>query len=1641
MHRLSWISLVYVIVGSILLFGRGPASLTPTAYAGEVSWPASNDTTTRASMAPRLVNPSPTEWDALNLGRAVDLWLGGDLRGAAELLETIDISPTSSFDRADRAAFLLAVAYLNLDDPRAFHSVARRSADEGDSAFRRWIRFCQLVESAKGGSSEADVALRLPADLPGAGVLGAALLLEAARPHEALRLLESTKPEDAMASIHFYLRALAGEASGSDPTKDWERVAKMKPRNAHEADLVATALLRLVAARLQNGGDAADLLKRVPRESRHAPRASHVRALDALETGDTEKARELFSNILEESSTYESRREVELALGGLTMDRAQWSAALIHFESADIDWNNEYQSLDQLENDATLPDVWQTWEWQQFWREEIRLAPEALLADLADLAEASLDLRLEPSLEPSKHMGEDLWPEKPRSEAPPQGMLSRHYPQPGEWQALRAVQQRRRLANSALAEQDRIVAAQRRDLERRLGYLLIGRHRATQSADDLADSVTRLANILARLDTAVRQMEAVRDSTLRRIAIRTRAMVEGIRRERLFIRAVRHFHVDGPKRERPEEFPAGVHSPSELLSMEDSLAMETERFLVFFGEHSDSVIARSFAEIWEPRLTGGSRQLHQAMLAELDRARRVGSALDSTLAWYNGDPQGLAAAIARRDELAAAVDSLRSVEENLRRQIAHAVATRGREQLQIEREAVDYHVADAAYELAVQLATDPETAEDTVLVAPARDRAIAHLSTFLTRYPESLARGEGRFRLADLRLMQARDDFRGKMAQFLGEEPSANELEDRSLAPFVDYTPPIALYEAILAEDPDFPHLDAVLFNLGMILSDDGQPTAAGYLTRLVGEYPESPDCQEAWLRMGNDRFDRKDFAGCISLFEEAVAGQDPSFTAIALYKLGWAHFEEDRFDNSADAFRRLMDLYTAHEELAADMDLRDEAEEYLVHSLARSGGADAFRTYFDNLGGRVYETRVLISLGYMMRSVSLYEEAVACEELWLDRYPLHPQALAVAERLVDTYRSWNKTDAAREAKLAQADRFLPDSQWFRANKDDAAQAAGLRFAQSAYREAAAHHHFRARQNDDAASWRSALTNYERYLMYWPNADDAPRIHFLAGETANRLGSYSSAFAHFTMAAKSDSTTLATDAAWQVVSVSDSWYRSSRPTGTDNGTDSLAVVLLNAGSQFVEHFPRDNRCADIIWRQGNVAYAHGWFDDASANLSLFGERYPNDSRAPTALRMSGDAHYQRADFASAGECYENALELATVAGEDSLVAALRATIPRCYFKYAESVATVDRKNGDKEAAPLFARLAQRWPDFEHTDLALYRAGLGFAAGNSYADAAASWEALLADHPDSDYARDAAIEIARVHKKGGNKRSAASAYERFSALYRDDPDAPSALLKAADLLADAKDGRGAEQMRTLFIARFPGEVETVMEIRAERAERELAKVTAGAATLSSLFAASSQVGAGDGTVTEVSQLKAYMALAAQNPELASPVILAQVDYFKAEESYAAYASLRLTQPLPSAIEHKQKKLTELLDMYDRCTRQGVTEYSRASAHRIGQALIHFGDALVASERPKGLSEDDLLAYDEVLEEQAWEFFDRGEDVWSELLQQTRDAKEDPGQWIARTREALWPRLAWRFLYRPELDYPLVAAVPPGESNAN
>ncbi len=83
----------------------------------------------------------------LSLGRAVDLWVSGDLHGAAAHLEAIDISRESSATDSHRAAFLLAVAYLRLADRDGLARVVDTAGDPEGSQYRRWVAYIGLLES------------------------------------------------------------------------------------------------------------------------------------------------------------------------------------------------------------------------------------------------------------------------------------------------------------------------------------------------------------------------------------------------------------------------------------------------------------------------------------------------------------------------------------------------------------------------------------------------------------------------------------------------------------------------------------------------------------------------------------------------------------------------------------------------------------------------------------------------------------------------------------------------------------------------------------------------------------------------------------------------------------------------------------------------------------------------------------------------------------------------------------------------------------------------------------------------------------------------------------------------------------------------------------------------------------------------------------------------------------------------------------------------------------------------------------------------------------------------------------------------------------------------------------------------------
>ncbi len=1590
------------------------ALLLPAAVRAAESAPRTAAPDTVPPAARTLDGPA---WDRLHLARAVALWHQDRTRDARAELESIDLDGGATDGVAAQAAFLLAVICRGQGDHRGLADLARRAGDPGAaSPWRRWVAYLALLDQAAPDTTAA------AADLPGAPELAASLLLTHGRPGAARALLAGDDAPQALAAVRLYLRALAAEAAG-DPAgsdADWRRLARLAPDTPADADLVGAAALHLAARAGADTDAAAEWLRRVPRNARQAVRARHARGLLALAGGDTARGVAELSAGLDGTDDGAERRAILLDLGAVAASRGAWASALARYDAADSSWQAGAADLTALAAPDSAAAAW------RFWSRDAR-TPDAIVLD-GELVQDALAAAVAEAVH-----GEPARPGGPAAPLAAPSALVRaaraHRPTPAQWDTVRTAVARQEHARVLLGDLDHAIAVRRDDLARRREFLNTGQDGADASERRLAAAVMHADSLLARLDAAAAALDTLRDRALLRFARRAAGLTTELRRNLLFAQAVQHFRVGGPIPPGADTPPPDFPAPADLLRQEMLLDHEIGDFLERFADRTPDLVRRSAAEIWLPRLLGDTPDLRDALARQRTRAAAAADSLARLRNALDHDPV-LAALTAQRADQARRTAAAAAAVGAVRRTLAADVAARGRAQLAAAREAIDYHRADAAYWQTVAAATD--TADTAAAAATvARARALDRLRTFLDRYPASAARSETRFRLADLELLRARDDFRTRMASFLQHEPDGADLQDRALAPFVDHGPATAQYRAILAEDPSFAHTDAVLFNLGMILADDGQAEGEDLLTRLVTDFPAAPRVQEAWLRLGDLKFARNENDAARPCFEHAAAagpGRDPGLAAIALYKLGWTHLREDRFLSAADAFARLLDLAGAGAVRGGgdgSTDLAAEAEDHLVHALIRAGGAPAFASFFAERGGRPWEARILADMGRTLRGFSLYADAAACDRLRLARYPLAPDALAAAERLADTFLRWDRPDSARASRLAEAPRFTADSPWAAANPDTVLRARGVAFAQSATRDAAEHEHRRARDGAGDQSWRRALDLYAVYLERWPDAADAARIHAQAGEAAARLEAYPVALEHFgTAAARGDSArdgrTFVADAAWQVVAVTDAWYRSTRADTTAPGAvgaDSLAAALLAAGDRFAAAHPDDPRVPDLRWRQGNLAYAHGWNDDAAARLQRFGRRQHDDPRAAQALRLAGDAHTRARRFGSAAATYEEALAAARAANDDSLATRLAAAVPLSWYRLAESVADADTVTGAAAAADTFAMVARRWPDYPHADTALYRAGLGYAAGGDAAGAAAAWDRLLRDHAGSPLARDAAMQAARV-LEDRDPAAAAAAYERFAELFTRDPDAAEALLRAADLRASGGDDAGAEGVRSLYLDRFPDDWRMALEIRGRRAAAALQRIDAG-----------------DQALDQAPELAAYLVLAADHPGQGDPHLLAHADFLKAEAARSAYEALPLDQPLPAAIARKQAGLEQVLALYRACLDRGDLEYGRAAAHRLGAEVVHFGDALQASERPADLAGDDLQAYEDVLADQAWVFQEKGEAAWTDLLRQCRNADADPGGWLARTREALWPRLARRFLHRPEVAYPRVAAAPP------
>ena len=113
--------------------------------------------------------------------------------------------------------------------------------------------------------------------------------------------------------------------------------------------------------------------------------------------------------------------------------------------------------------------------------------------------------------------------------------------------------------------------------------------------------------------------------------------------------------------------------------------------------------------------------------------------------------------------------------------------------------------------------------------------------------------------------------------------------------------------------------------------------------------------------------------------------------------------------------------------------------------------------------------------------------------------------------------------------------------------------------------------------------------------------------------------------------------------------------------------------------------------------------------------------------------------------------------------------------------------------------------------------------------------------------------------------------------------------------------------------------------------------------------------------------------------------------------------------RLVEPLAKNLKRKKQAMQESVKLFGQASTYGIQEITTEATSSIGDIYLDFSQALLESERPAHLNDEEREQYDILLEDQAFPFEEKAIEFYEINMARTQDDTYD--QWIARGLQQL------------------------------
>ena len=867
-----------------------------------------------------------------------------------------------------------------------------------------------------------------------------------------------------------------------------------------------------------------------------------------------------------------------------------------------------------------------------------------------------------------------------------------------------------------------------------------------------------------------------------------------------------------------------------------------------------------------------------------------------------------------------------------------------------------------------------------------REKAIVSYRDFLARYPDGSEHDNIVRRLADLLVEQAAD------LQVAAATGQGDPVQQRSLA-MQYYGEAITHYEYLLNKYPHGADTTEMLYQLSRASAESGESQRA--LTAIDRLLQQAPDTN---MRLYADtRFRRGELMFSEGAFVEAgqsyravvdLGASVPTYEQ-ALYKLGWSLYKQERYTDALSVLFQFLDLkLPAGASLDAGLaklssaDREQVADIFRVVSMsfAALGGVDQVTAWFSRHGSRSYDQRIYLDLAAFYVEQDQVNEAARTWMALAQRDPQAAQAPRLVAQAIELYRQAGFQQRVLQTETVFVDDYGLDSDfWTQHTVEDFPDV--LLVLQSSLQELAHVAHAQARETKDSDDYRKAEHWYRTWLAGFGDTPAAAEMNYQLAELLYESGQYQPAFEEYEHTAWSyGEHQHASAAALGALHASEKLLQQQALANRE----AVSERATSAAVRFVIRYPDHPAAAGLLDTTGTTLLEQQRFATA---LAVSEQVLTETVAAPAAIRQAAwtiqaQAQFGLEQYPAAAAAYREALKLSNA--DDPRRPALQQGLATATYQQAQQTS----QQGDHQAAvALYQQAAQLAPPGELRASAQYDAATVLLAQQSWDRAIDMLEQYRKDYPADPLQTEVTRKLAYAHEQSGHAGQAAAEYwqigqdrQQTDALQRE------ALLHAGELYLQAGAINEAINTRKLYLKRFPEPATAAIGVMQQLADLERADAGKRQYWLEAIVAADRKAGTVE---TRVTAAEASLELA--NKQLAT------------------FRRIRLVNPVQKSLKRKLTAMKQALQAFESAIDYGVRPVITAATYQIATMYDELGDALLASERPGSLTDEELAEYDVLLAEQAAPFEQQAIDVYTTNVQR---AGGDPGDpWIAKSLQRL------------------------------